>query len=214
LGGGHITIRNSEVNGSVLNNGSGSLFIESTVINGGSEQTETVGGDNITVLGSNLYGNQHEVYCGSNCTVEDSWLHDNYNGAALGWHQNGFLSTGGSNYILRHNSIYCVGGCTSDIALIPNGNVNGATIANNLMVATTDASYCLYPSSGDAAADKPGIVNQITVTDNVFQRGSNGKCGQYGPVYGWNTPNDRPGTDGYGNVWSGNAWNDGNVVNP
>ena len=214
LGGGQITIRNSKVNGSVLNNGSGSLLIEDTVINGGSEHSETVGGDHITILRSNLYGNQHELYCGSNCTVEDSWLHDNYNGAALGWHQNGFLSTGGSNYTIRHNSVFCVGGCTSDIAFIPNGNVSSATVDENLLLATTDVAYCLYPSSGDPAADKPGIVNQMTVTNNVFQRGPNGKCGQFGPVYGWDTPNGRPGTDGFDNVWSGNTWNDGSILNP
>jgi hypothetical protein len=209
LGGGQATIRDSEVNGSVLNSGSGSLLIESTVINGGSEHSETVGGDNITILSSNLYGNQHEVYCGSNCTVDNSWLHDNFNGASLGWHQNGFLSTGGVGYTLEHNSVSCVGGCTSDIGLIPNGNISQATITKNLLVATTDAGYCLYPSSGDAASGKSAIVNQITVVDNVFQRGSNSKCGYFGPVYGWNTPNSSPGTDGYDNVWSGNTWDNG-----
>ena len=214
LGSGQLTIRDSKINGEVMNNGSGSVLIENTEIDGGNDQSETVGGDNITVVSSNLYGNQHEVYCGSGCTVEDSWLHGNYNGAALGWHQNGFLSTGGSDYVLRHNSVDCTGGCTSDIALIPNANISRATFDKNLMVATTDVAYCLYPSSGDRAADKPGIVNQITVTDNVFQRGSNGKCGQYGPVYGWNTPNNKPGTDGYDNLWSSNEWDNGRRLGP
>ena len=214
LGGGQATIRDSDVNGSVMNNGSGSLLIEGTAINGGSEHSETVGGDNITILSSDLYGNQHEVYCGFNCTVENSWLHDNFNGASLGWHQNGFLSTGGSGYTLEHDSVSCTGGCTSDVALIPNDNISRATITKNLLVATMDVAYCLYPSSGDAASGKPGIVNQITVADNVFQRGSGSKCGQYGPVYGWNTPNSNPGTDGYDNVWSGNTWDNGQSLGP
>jgi hypothetical protein len=113
---------------------------------------------------------------------------------------------------LKHDSIYCVGDCTSDISFIPNSNLSGITVSENLLVASLDASYCLYPSSDPPS--KPGIVNQVTVTDNVFQKGSNGKCGYYGPVSNWDTPNTTPGADGYGNVWSGNIWDDGTVLNP
>jgi hypothetical protein len=210
--GSNLTIKNSMINGEVLNNGHGAVVIKDTVINGGSDQSETVGGNNITILGSNLHGNQHEVYCGDNCVVENSWLHDNYNGAALGWHQNGFLSTGGTNYTLEHNSVYCVGGCTADITFIPNDNISHAVIARNLLVATASAAYCLYPSSDHPA--KPGVFSQIAVTDNIFQGGPNGKCAYYGAVYGWDAPNNSPGTDGYGNVWSGNKWNSGAALDP
>ena len=133
-------------------------------------------------------------------------MRDNFNGESLGWHQNGFLSNGGSNYTFQHNSVYCVGGCTSDIAFIPDHNISNATVEKNLLAATSYASYCLYPSS---ASSKPGTVTGMVVTDNVFQRGANGKCAVYGPVYGWDTPGNTPGTDGYGNVWSGNMWDNG-----
>ncbi len=207
---GNLTLEDSSVNGEVYNYGSGSVLIKDTIINGGSAHTETVLGSNITIEGSNLYGNQHEVYCGNNCTVENSWLHDNHNGESLGWHQNGFLSTGGDHYNLRHNSVYCVGGCTSDIAFIPNGNISNAIVDKNLLVATRYASFCLYPSSDSPA--KPGIITGMAVTDNVFQRGANGKCAYYGPVYGWDAPNNIPGTSGYHNIWSGNIWNDGQAL--
>ena len=180
-------------------------------MNGGSDHTETVLGSNITILGSNLYGNQHEVYCDNNCAVKNSWLHDNFNGAALGWHQNGFLSTGGSGYMLQHNSVYCVGGCTSDIGFIPNDNISDATVAQNLFVATSDASYCLYPSSNSG---KPGIVEEIAVTDNVFQRGAQGTCAFYGPVSNWDPATNAPNTDGFHNVWSGNMWDNGKALGP
>jgi hypothetical protein len=206
LNSGNLTLTDSMVNGEVYNNGSGSVLIEDTTMNGGSDQTETVLGSNVTILGSDLYGNQHEVYCGDNCTIENSWLHDNYNFGPSG-HQNGFLSTGGDGYDLQHNSVYCVGGCTGDITFIPNDDIGQATVSKNLFVATAYAAYCLYPSSDSPS--KPGIVEQMTITDNVFQRGPNGTCAYYGPVYGWDSPTSTPDTDGYDNVWSGNTWDNG-----
>jgi hypothetical protein len=204
------TIKDSQIEGTVHTDGAGSVLIEHTTINGGSDHSESVGGANLTVLYDNIYGDQHEVHCYSNCTVEDSWLHDNYNGASLGWHENGFFNDGGSNFTVVHNSVYCVGGCTADITFIPDGNVSYATVSKNLLVATRYAGYCLYPSSDPQY--KPGIMTHIVVTDNVFQRGSNGKCATYGPVYGWDRPNNNPGTDGYGNVWSGNMWDNGSPL--
>jgi hypothetical protein len=211
LDSGNLTLDDSMVNGTVYNNGSGSVLIEHTTMNGGSEETETVGGSNLTLLYANLYGNQHEVYCDGNCTVENSYLHDNYN-FGVADHENGFLSTGGSGYDLYHNSVYCVGGCTGDITFIPNDNVSSASVSKNLLVASPDAAYCLYPSSDPPA--KPGIVEEMTITDNVFQHGPDGTCASYGPVYGWDTPTSTPGTDGYRNVWSGNTWDNGQALNP
>lgn len=50
------------------------------------------------------------------------------------------------------------------------------------------------------------------MTSNVFQHGANGKGATYGPVYGWDPPSTTPGTDGYGNVWSGNTSEDGTTL--
>lgn len=210
LNSGNLTLEDSMVNGEVYNNGSGSALIENSTLNGGSAMTETVLGSNLTILGANLYGNQHEVYCGGNCTIENSWLHDNYDFGSSD-HQNGFLSTGGDTYYLQHNSVGCTGGCTGDITFIPNSDISQATVTKNLLVASSDAAYCLYPSSDSPG--KPGVVEQMTVTGNVFQRGPAGTCAYYGPVYGWDSPATTPGTDGYGNVWSGNTWDNGQALN-
>jgi hypothetical protein len=204
---GNLTLENSSLTGEVYNNGSGSVLIMNSTINGQNAQTETVLGSNLTIENSNLYGNQHEVYCGSNCTIENSWLHDNYNFGSDD-HENGFLSTGGEDYNLQHNSIGCVGGCTGDVTFL--GSESRAVVNQNLLVASPTAAYCLYPTSG---GDPAVLVNQMTITNNVFQRGSNGKCAYYGPTYGWDTPNKNPGTDGYDNVWSGNTWDNGKVLN-
>ena len=202
---GNLTLDDSSLNGEVYNYGSGSVLIKDTTINGGSANTETVLGSNITIENSNLYGNQHEVYCGDNCTVENSWLHNNHNFGPSG-HQNGFLSTGGDHYDLQHNSVYCVGGCTGDITFL--GSDSHVVVNRNLFVATGWAAYCLYPSGSGSSP----VVTQVTVTNNVFQRGPNGKCAVYGPVYGWAAPTNVPGASGYHNVWSGNMWSGGEAL--
>jgi hypothetical protein len=204
---GNVTLDNVSLTGQVYNNGNGSLVIEDSTLNGSDAETETVLSSNLTIKNSNLYGSQHEVYCGGDCTIENSWLHDNHNFGDAD-HQNGFLSTGGSVYDLEHNSIGCVGGCTADIAFL--GDESKATVNQNLLVASPDAAYCIYPTSG---GHSDIIVNQMTITNNVFQRGANGKCAYYGPVYGWDDPNNSPGTSGYLNVWSGNTWDNGKVLN-
>jgi hypothetical protein len=197
---GNLTLENSELSGEVYNYGSGSVLIENSTINGGDDETESVLGSNITIENSNLYGNQHEVYCSDNCTIENSWLHDNHNFGDAD-HQNGFLTTDGSGYNLQHNSIFCAGHCTGDVTFL--GSDSAAVVNKNLLVAT-DAAYCLYPGSDGSA-----VIDDMTVTNNVFQLGSNGKCATYGPVYAWNEPNNNPGTSGYRNVWSGNIWSNG-----
>jgi hypothetical protein len=200
-----VVIRNSRVLGSVRTNSpTASLRIEDSEVDGGSDQSEAVGLDNVTVLRSNIYGNQHTVHCNDNCHVEDSWLHDQFDGAARGWHQNGFLSNGGSNITLRHNTIHCRGGCTADIALIPDGDISDVLIESNLLVASPDSAYCLY--AGGHSGNKPGWASNIVIRDNVVQRGPNNRCATYGPVTYFRA--------GSGNQWLNNRWDDGTVLPP
>ena len=207
-----VIIKDSLIEGTTIQNDGGRpLLIEDTRINGGSQlEFPSVGGSNVTVLRDDIYGGQHEVDCGGPCVVKDSWLHNNANGAAAGAHQNGFFNDGGSDFLIEHNTIYCVGGCTADVSFIADGNISHAVVNKNFLMATSYAGYCLDPSSDPPA--KPGIVSQMTITNNVFGRGPNGKCAVYGPVGGWDEPTKKPGTDGYNNVWSGNRWVNGKPV--
>jgi hypothetical protein len=200
----HVTIKDSVINGGVgTNSGNASVTVEDSEINGGSSDNQDVGWDNITVIGSNLYGNQHSVQCENNCLVEDSWLHNQYNRGSSG-HQNGFLSTGGRGVVLRHNSVGCTGGCTADISFLNSSTDASITVQDNLLLASPDAAFCAYP--GPNAQPSRAPVNDVVWSDNVFQHGANGKCATYGPVYGWYP------SVGYGNVWSGNTWNGGRVI--
>lgn len=196
-----LTVKDSKAG--FINDQGSSLLVENSTLNGGDqwEFSTVTGGSNITVENSNLSGGGHEVLCYNNCVVENSWLHDNANGASSGAHQNGFLADGGSGYTLRHNSIHCTGGCTADISFLSTDS--NATVTDNLLVASPDAAYCVYP--GPDSSTESGINNMVW-EDNVFQPGSNGKCATYGPVYGWYP------SDGTGNVWSGNMWANGAII--
>jgi hypothetical protein len=71
---------------------------------------------------------------------------------------------------------------------------------------TDDAgiSYCAY---GGHSPSKPfPIPSNITFTGNVFERGTNGKCGVYGAITSW--------YDAPGNVWTNNTWDDGTTLDP
>lgn len=193
-----LTLKNSSVG--FINDEGTSLIVESSTLNGGNQwKFATIdGGNNITVLNSNISGGEHEVLCYNNCTVENSWLHDNANGAAAGAHQNGFLADGGTGFTLFHNSVYCTGGCTADIAFLATDD--DATVTKNLLVASPDSSFCVYP--GPDSPSESGI-NDMVWEDNVFQEGDNDRCATNGGVYGWYP------SDGTGNVWSDNVWNSG-----
>jgi hypothetical protein len=205
--GSNLTIKRSKLVGIVKTNvKSASMRIEDSEIDGGSDQSEAVGVDNVTVVRSNIYGNQHSVHCGDNCTVTDSWLHDQHDGKAADWHQNAFLTNGGAHHTLRHNSLGCTGGCTAAVGLIPDGDISQVVVDRNLILASPDAAYCVY--GGGNSGNKPGKASYVTYTDNVFQRGTRGKgCAAFGPVTYFDVRSA-------GNRWSGNTWNTGGAVDP
>lgn len=204
--GANLVIRRSKLVGIVKTNSDrASLRIEDSEVDGRDDQSEAIGMNNVTVLRSNVYGDQHSVHCGANCTVIDSWLHDQYDGKAAGWHQNAFITNGGSGHLLRHNSLHCRGGCTADVALIPDDDISDVTVDRNLLVASPDAAYCAY--GGGHSGNKPGSTSSIVYSDNVFQRGAKGGCATYGPVTYFDT-------GAPGNRWIGNVWASGGSVAP
>jgi hypothetical protein len=197
-----LTVKDSQT-GLIDDYGTGTtLDVESSTLNGGQQTTYSTitGGSDITVKNSDLSGGGHEILCYSDCDVEGNWLHDNNTGNPAA-HQNGFLANGGSDYRLQHNSIYCAGECTADISFL--GIDDDATVSNNLLVASPDSAFCVYP--GPNSSSQTGI-NNIVWTDNVFQQGAEGKCATYGPVYGWYP------SDGTGNIWAGNIWDNGQAL--
>ncbi|HTH72203.1 MAG TPA: hypothetical protein VL737_02460, partial [Candidatus Pristimantibacillus sp.] len=147
------------------------------------------------------------------CTIRDTYIHGQTFVQGIDTHLGGFLSDGGTNLTIVHNTIVCDtpvnnvgGGCTGDLNLIPNfASINGALIEHNLFGASPDGSYCTY--GGEKASSPTPHSYNIVYKDNIFQRGPNSQCATYGPVTGFEISNS-------GNVWTNNRWTDGGVVDP
>ena len=173
-----------------------------------------VWGYNITATRLDITGGQHSFHCADNCTVTDSWLHDQYNPSGGSYHNNAFISNGGGDMVVRHNTLHCTailnstdGGCTADVSLFGDFEpITRVTVDGNLLKANNSSiSYCAYGGYSPAKAYK--IATYVVFTNNVFERGGNRKCGVYGPVTSFQT-------SATGNQWSNNKWDDGTTVNP
>lgn len=193
---------------------SGSVTITDSSVRGGDWVDGSVWGYNISATRVDVTGGQHSFHCNDNCILVDSWLHDQYNPDGQSFHNNAFISNGGTNMLVRHNTLHCTpllnatdGGCTADVSLFGDFDpITNVTVDRNLLKANNSSiSYCAY---GGYSPSKPfPVAEGIVFTNNVFERGTNNKCGVYGPV----TAFQKSAT---GNVWSGNVWSDGSPVNP
>jgi dihydroxyacetone kinase DhaKLM complex PTS-EIIA-like component DhaM len=216
-----VTITRSKVNGQVYidsDNAATSYNLNWSLIMSDSEvnvsqiiQEPAVFEGAMTLTRDNIHGGITSVQCGdkaAQCIIQDSWLHGQLMPQNVDWHLGGFHSIGGTNYNLTHNTVVCDtpvnnvgGGCSGDIVFIPNGiPISHGLVQHNLMGASTSLSYCLY------GGDKQGMnATYMTFKDNIFQRGTNNKCGDYGPVAGTSASNT-------GNVWTNNTWSNGGAV--
>lgn len=179
-----------------------------------------VTGSNFTLRRTEIINTNRAAYCESNCTIEDNYFH----GTNL-WPDSSNLAHASSvrveqNVTLRHNTLWCSFegpfpntelGCSADITGYPDfAPIKNNTIDRNLLVANNAGiGFCAYGggSQGKPFSSDPTNATNIVFTNNVFQRGANGKCGAYGPVTDFIS-------GGTGNVWSNNTWDDGGVVNP
>jgi len=212
-----LTIRRSIVNGFIENtytSGVGKLVVEDSEIRAGAWSGGALWGSSITLTRTEATGGQHSVHCESDCTVTDSWLHSQYNPDGGSYHNNAFLSNGGTNMSLRHNTLHCTailnatdGGCTGDLTLLGDfDTISYVNAESNLFMANNSSiPYCTY---GGYTPGKPfPNGHHIAYRNNVFQRGVNGKCGVYGAVTSFNP-------SATGNVWTGNIWSDGSTLSP
>jgi hypothetical protein len=208
----NLTIRNSVVRGPIMTNAErASVTVADSNIEAGRTSWAAVGGGNLVVQRSELTGGQHSVQCASHCVVEDSFLHDQWNDPGAAFHNNAFISNGGTDMVVRRNTLWCSpvdngrgGGCTADLSLFGDFSpVTDVAVAGNRFHSTA-GGYC--GTFGHNPAKPYGSAPaRIMVTGNVFERGS-GRCGSYGPATSF--------LAGAGSSWSGNTWEDGSDVQP
>jgi hypothetical protein len=199
-----------------------SLTLSDSEVDGGDGDASAISNGNVSILRSDIQGGHNGLECqehSSFCELRDSWIHDQWQPPSGDAHLGGMLvmgtqvpctGTGGVCVEVVHNTIVCDapvnsddGGCTGDLNLLPQwGPLPGALVTDNLFGANTGASYCTY---GGAGQQYP--ATGIVYRGNVFERGTNRKCGGYGPVTSFDS-------SAPGNVWSDNTWDDGSVVKP
>lgn len=143
------------------------------------------------------------------------------------YHYNALGGNGTDGFRIEHNYASCGdwsavdapttdAGCSAVIGFYGDfGPIQNITIERNYLASSFDSSvasgddrqagYCLnpgyYPGKPHPAPEK------ITVTDNVFARGTSKKCGVFGPSNSLNAVGQPK-----GNVWENNRFEDGAVI--
>ncbi len=213
----NVHITRSLIKGSVDagsdNEQTGLIISDSTIdcgclSQGASDTPSGIQESNFTLLRVNLYNSGHGAAVRNNVVIQDSYIHGL--GGNTEAHKDGVYSGGGTNVVIRHNTIECndgpVAGCSAAIGILTDGeNASYFTIDSNLLNAI--GSYCFYAWGGP---NKVPLYhsNHITFTNNHFGRKWYPNCGFYGPVTYWDA--SQPGM-----VWRGNVWDDtGATVGP
>ena len=226
-GGGGLVLKNSYLNGGIVQSGGAAAFtVQDSFIDSGvqypacsngscpagkyacgdpSNATTDCGvnGSNFTILRTEIINSNRAAYCESNCLIQDSYFH----GTNL-WPDVSNLAHASSvreeqNLTLRHNSLHCsyTGpfvngeiGCSADLTGYPDfAPIKNNTVDGNLFVASPGSGFCAYggATTGKPYSGDPTNATNQKFTNNVFQRGTNSKCGAYGPVTSFDKPTVR-----------------------
>ena len=236
-----LTIRNSKIIGTVntMDSTKGPILIEDTEIDttnesiqGGIPFVENLGRYNIFAYRVNSHGGDPTIKCAAYCESKDSMAW----GPTLGGNDRHYNAFGGNgmeagSWNIEHNYAACgdwsgpsIGspptgdsGCSADIGFYGDfAPVRNITIHRNLLRGQANNSFRLGIDNQSAYCLNPGYYvgkpypnpTNMTITENIFQRGSTNKCGVFGPTNSLNAVGQ-----GSTNVWSGNRYADGTVIN-
>lgn len=174
-----------------------------------------IGYSRLDIRRCDIRGGQHSVLGSHDTRIEDSILHMQYNDPAAldGYHNNAYITNGGSNVLLLHCTLDCSteltpngGGPTGAASWFGDfGPVHNITIDGCLIKYTTGS----YGLSCGWNPEKPygDDPYNIVVRNCVFERGPSGHNGLYGPVTSFKA--DAPGA-----VWENNRYDDGTLIGP
>jgi hypothetical protein len=158
-------------------------------------------GSNISCVRCHIHGTATGFHLGDNNVLRDSYIHDfvdtGSHGAAAGTGQGA-----GDNTIVEHNNLQCsrtngAAHCSSALSLYDEPTLNNVLVQFNLF--NSVSGYGMYGGG-------PQGTN-IRILDNVFGQKYYPTCGLFGPVAAFYVGNA-------GNIWSGNKYENGSVVNP
>lgn len=143
----------------------GGLLVEDVEIDCQNHNTTGIGYYGTKVRRANIHGCENGFDIDDTTTVEDSYIHDLYEGAT--GHSDGAQFAGGAHIVLRHNTIFNPGG-TSAIISHPTGN-SDVLIADNFLAGGAYTLYCPREKS-----------TAFRVIGNRFGRQFSAKGGAYG----------------------------------
>lgn len=188
-----------------------SFMIRDSEVAAGERRLSAVGNGNFTLARVEVTGGTRSIYCGSNCTIEDSWIHGQAGDPSGEAHMGGIRM--GRNTTLRFNTMVCDGARTppgSGCSAALTGYGDFRPVENNLvegnLIKSGTASFCAF---GGSTRGKPfsDDANRIRFIDNVFERGESGICGIHGAIEAFDSAAP-------GNVWQNNRYDDGSPVPP
>ncbi len=220
----NVTIRNSKIVATniAVNNGP-FTFTDNEVNFGNNINGEGFVGGNYTILRANIYGGKRQVWCLNNCTLKDSYLHDQLADPTGVTHESAVRVE--QYTTLEHNTLLCNApnfppdaGCSANQTGYPDfAPIHHNTMRKNLYMATT-GGYCSYGgwNPGKSFNTHADNATHVQLIDNVFQRGTSPNdrttiavtdkrrytCGQYGATSSYNSSRT-------GFVFTGNRWDDG-----
>ncbi len=164
------------------------LLIEDSEISCDDNSGTGVGDSYITIRRANIHGCENGLDVDGNFDIQDSYIHDLYNGP--GAHSDGIqTNNGGSNITIKHNTIYSNDG-TSSIIIHDNG-ADDTLIRDNLLAGGAYTLYCA----------RPGVSSNFDVINNHFSTKFYSTVGDFGP---WTDCEDDalvPGNQITGNVY-------------
>jgi hypothetical protein len=230
-----LTIRNSLVRGVIHTDEArfGPLVVSDTEVDldGGVGWWENVGRYNTFTYRVNSHGGEGVIKCADYCEAHDNWVHGMHLGGS--YHYNAFGSNGmeaaDGRFVIDHNWASCGdwsgrdgaatgdAGCSADIGFYGDfAPIRNVTIHRNFLAGMRidptvpgardrQPGYCLNP--GYYPGKPYPSPTDVTVTENVFGRGSSGKCGVFGPTNSLNKAGSPA-----GNAWLGNRYEDGTVI--
>ena len=228
-----VTIKNSKINGFVDVNDYCLVSQCGPLVMTDDEIAIPQGSDRSSLLYSNWFawrinshGGHGTLACSGHCEVYDSWIHGFYLEQAFHYNAVGSNGDGTGPFIIDHNYLSCgdfwakdpdtdgSAGCSADLGLYGDFSpIANISISRNYFApaAPTETytsnyqpGYCINTNNPQIGKAYPNATNEV-VTDNVFARGYDGKCGTYGPVSSWRSGN--------GNIWKGNTWDNGMPLN-
>ena len=205
----NVVISRTKVNGNIVIEPQGSVRISDSTVDGNLNGS-AVGQYNVTMRRVEVVG-ARPVSCNENRDIQDSCCTLSTSSREVTGTATASSPTAASNMLLRHNTLACDslptgagGACSAAVAAFGDFALDPEHTYDNNLFVSSPAGYCMY-AGYDLAKPYGKLTKNVQVINNVFQRGSSGKCAVYGLVAA-------VAPSGNGNVFSGNVRDDGQPV--